>query len=127
MMPTQTRADRFAREIAELKIPDPAAGRAGLWLRVGVTLMVAALVVEVTAYLISHDTGDAFVQRDAVTLALGGVAGAVVGAAVFVRYSMTRFLRFWMARQSYDLSLLTDHLYERSAPDGLASADPASR
>jgi hypothetical protein len=127
MMPTPTRADRFAREIAALKIPDPAAGRAGLWLRLGVTLMVLSLVVEVAAYLISHDTGDAFVQRDALALALGGVAGAVVGSAVFLRYSLTRFLRFWMARQSYDLGLLTDQRFERSGPDGLASADPAAR
>jgi hypothetical protein len=35
MTSTETRADRFIRELAELKIPDPAAGRPRLWLRLG--------------------------------------------------------------------------------------------
>lgn len=30
-MTESTRADRFVQELAELKIPDPAAGRGGLW------------------------------------------------------------------------------------------------
>jgi hypothetical protein len=127
MTQTETRADRFARELAELKIPDPAAKRAGLWLRLGVTLMVLGLAVAVSAYFISHSTTNPLVQRDALALALGGVAASVVGSALFLRYSLTGFLRFWMARQSYDLALLADRLSERSIQDGFASTDPASR
>ncbi|GAA2402154.1 hypothetical protein GCM10010191_06970 [Actinomadura vinacea] len=109
----ETRADRFVRELAELKIPDPAAARAGLWLRLGATLMALGPVLGVAAFLMAHSTRDPLVQRDALALALGGVAGSVVGAALFVRYSLTGFLRFWMARQSYDLTLLADRLIER--------------
>jgi hypothetical protein len=107
---TETRADRFVRELAELKIPDPAAGRASLWLRLGVVLMVFGVVVTVVAFVVSHNTADPLLQRDAIILALGGVAGSVVGAAVFLRYSLTGFLRFWMARQSHDLAVLTDRI-----------------
>lgn len=113
MTSTETRADRFVREVNELKIPDPAAGHAGLWLRLGVALMALGLVVEVSAYLISHGTNNPLAQRDAIVLALGGVSGSVVGAAIFVRYSLTRFLRFWMARQSYDLAQLGDRMIGR--------------
>ncbi|MGW4477675.1 hypothetical protein [Rhodococcus triatomae] len=108
MTSTETRAARFTRELAELKIPDPSAGRSGLWLRTGVALMVLGPVLAVVAYLMSHNTSDPLIQRDAIVIAIGGVAVAVVGAALYLRYSLTGFLRFWMARQSYDLGLLAD-------------------
>ncbi|MFI7667683.1 hypothetical protein [Nocardia sp. NPDC049526] len=107
---TETRADRFVRELDEAKIPDPAAGRAVLWLRTGVTLMVLGLLVAVVSYFMAHGTKDPLAQRDAITLALGGVAASVVGSALFLRYSLTGFLRFWLARQSYDLAQLGDQL-----------------
>lgn len=113
MTTTETRADRFVRELAELKIADPAAGRANLWLRLGGTLMVVGVVVTVVAFFVSHNTADPLLQRDAIILALAGVAGSVVGAALFLRYSLTGFLRFWMARQSHDLAVLADRLSER--------------
>lgn len=124
MTPIETRADRFARELAELKIPDPATRRAGLWLPIGVALMVLGLVLGTSAYFISHHTTDPLVQRDALALGLGAVTGSVVGSAVFLRYSLTGFLRFWMARQSYDIALLADRLLERGRNDGFASTDP---
>ena len=137
MTSTETRADRFVRELTALKVPDPAAGRPRLWLRLGEVLMVLGLVLAVAAYLISHNTSDPLVQRDAITLGLGGVTGAVVGSALFVRYSLTGFLRFWMARQSYDLTVLADRLLDQGGrPDrtsvdlnsvDLTSTDPSSR
>lgn len=110
MTPTEPRADRFVRELAELKIPDPAAGRAALWLRAGMALMVLGPALAAAAYFVSHGTRDPLVQRDALALGLAGVTAAVVGSALFLRYSLTGFLRFWMARQSYDLAQLTDRL-----------------
>lgn len=116
LVPGESRADRFVRELAELKIPDPAAARAALWLRLGATLMVLGLVLAVSAYFVSHNTQNPLDQRDGLALGLGGIAASVVGAALFLRYSLTGFLRFWMARQSYDVSLLAERLRE---PDRL--------
>ena len=110
MTSTESRADRFVRELAGLKISDPAAGRPRLWLRLGAALMVLGPVLGVTAYLISHRTTSSLVQGDAITVGLGAVTVTVVGSALFLRYSLTGFLRFWMARQSYDLTLLADRL-----------------
>lgn len=105
MTTTETRADRFSRELAELKIPDPSASRSSLWLRLGLTLLVLGPALGIVSYLLSHNTSDALVQRDAIILAITGVAVGISGAAVFLRYSLTGFLRFWMARQSYDLAV----------------------
>jgi hypothetical protein len=118
MTSTETRADRFVRELAELKVADPAAGHPRLWQRAGAFLMVLGLVLAVVAYLISHRTTASLVQGDAITIALGGVTVAVIGAAIFLRYSLTGFLRFWLARQSYDLNLLGDRLAaDRGRPE----------
>ena len=106
----ESRADRFVREVAELKIPDPAAGRPRLWLRLGVVLMVLGVALGVSAYFVSHRTTSSFTQGDAITIGLGGVTLSVVGSALFIRYSLTAFLRFWLARQSFDLAMLGDRL-----------------
>ncbi|CAI7980618.1 conserved hypothetical protein [Frankia sp. Hr75.2] len=122
MTSTDARADRFVRELGELKIPDPAAGRPQLWVRLGVALLVVGAALGVTAYAMSHGTRDPLVQRDALALGLGGVVASVVGAALFLRYSLTGFLRFWMARQSYDLAQLGDRLAGVEAVTGPAAA-----
>ncbi|OAA19675.1 hypothetical protein UG55_108729 [Frankia sp. EI5c] len=125
-MTTDSRADRFVRELGELKIPDPAAGRPRFWVRLGVVLMVVGGVLAITAYATSHGTRDPLVQRDAITLGLGGITAAVVGAALFLRYSLTGFLRFWMARQSFDLALLGDRLVEPVNGGELVAATPVA-
>jgi hypothetical protein len=121
---TETRADRFVRELAELKIPDPAAGRPRLWLRLGATLMVLGPVLGVSAYLISHHTTSSLVQGDAVTIGLAAVTVSVVGSALFLRYSLTGVLRFWLARQSYDLSHVADRVFEKEVSHDLTSTEP---
>jgi hypothetical protein len=39
-----------------------------------------------------------------------GVALTVAGAALFLRYSLAGFLRFWMARLSYEQKAQTDRI-----------------
>ncbi|MEU9450457.1 hypothetical protein [Streptomyces sp. NPDC048277] len=107
-----SRADRFVRELAELKIPDPAAARTTLWLRLGGLLMAAGLVLGALAFPLAHATDSSLAQGDALALGLGGITAAVVGGALFLRYSLTNFLRFWLARQSFDLDRLGERLSE---------------
>ena len=111
MTTAESRADRFARELADLKIADPAAGHPRLWQRAGAALMVLAIVLGVAAYLISQRTGDSLTASTAITIALGGVTLALVGGAIFLRYSLTGFLRFWMARQSFELNMLAERAF----------------
>jgi hypothetical protein len=124
----ESRADRFARELAGLKISDPAKGHPRLWLNVGVALQVLGIAAGVAGYLISQRTGDSLTASTAINIAIGGLILAVVGSAIFLRYSLTGFLRFWLARQSFELSLLTGHeragRADRSldtAPGGIAA------
>ncbi len=45
-------------------------------------------------------------------MAIAGLAVTVVGAALFVRYSMAHFLRFWLARLSFEQANHTDRVVE---------------
>ncbi len=49
-------------------------------------------------------------------MAGGSVTAAVVGSALFLRYSLTGFLRFWLARQSFELAQLADRLAGQDSP-----------
>ena len=108
MTSTESRADRFARELADLKISDPAKGHPRLWQNLGALLMAAGVVLGVVGYLISQRTADSLTASTAITIALGGVTLAVTGSAIFLRYSLTGFLRFWLARQSFELNMLAE-------------------
>ena len=114
MTSAESRAERFARELADLKISDPASGHPRLWQRLGAAAMVLGIVLGATAYLVSHRTSSSLTQGDAITIGLGGVTLSVVGAAVFLRYSLTGFLRFWMARQSFELNVLAERVFSGS-------------
>ena len=87
-----------------------------MWLAAGIALMVVGIVLAAVAYPMSHGTTNPLQQSDAITLALAGIAAAVVGAALFLRFSIAMFLRFWLARVIYEQKAQTDRL--------LAAADP---
>ena len=96
-----------------------------MWQRVGVALQVLGIALGVIGYLVSQRTGDTLTASTAINIALGGVILAVVGSAIFLRYSLTGFLRFWLARQSFELNMLA----ERGLAEGLLarSAAPTPR
>lgn len=107
------RAERFTQEMSEMRIEDPSPGRHGLWARVGLVVMIVGLGVCLLAVGRSQGTSDAFAQRDAMALGLAGIATTILGAAVYLRYSVTKVLRFWLARLSYDLQVHADRIADR--------------
>jgi peptidoglycan/LPS O-acetylase OafA/YrhL len=123
-MPGSERGERFVKDVEGLRLRDPSSGRAALWLRVSVGLMVASVVVAVVAFFMSHSTTDPLTQRDAIVLASGAVVLAVVGGAAYVRFALSRVLMFWLARQSFDLSAQTEALAERLG--GAQASDDAT-
>ena len=101
-----------------MRLRDPKAGRERLWLFVGVALMVLGIALAVIAYFQSSGADAAYntegpaTQRDALAIGLIGIASAVVGAALFLRYSLAQFLRFWLARLIYEQQAATDRIVE---------------
>ena len=53
MTSAESRADRFARELADLKISDPASGHPRGWQRLGGVLMIAGIVLSISSFGLS--------------------------------------------------------------------------
>jgi multisubunit Na+/H+ antiporter MnhB subunit len=110
------RIARFRRDVEELEVRDPVVGRERLLAGLGVGLMGLGVALAVAAYLMSHGADSEFntegpaVQRDAIVVALVGASTTVVGAALFLRYSLAQFLRFWLARLVYEQRVQTDRI-----------------
>ena len=106
----EDRLEQFKSDIAEMRIKDPTVGLETALFWLGVLGMVAGIAVTVVAYYLSHNTSSALNQGDDHIVALIGVAVTVAGAAVFLRYSLAAFLRFWLARLIYEQRTQTDRI-----------------
>jgi hypothetical protein len=106
------RVEQFKTEIADMNLRDPSTSRDRQLLRLGVALLVVGIAIGVYAYTLSHGTNDPLQQRDAIVVGLIAVSVSVAGAALFVRYSIAQFLRFWIARLTYEQQAQTDRVVD---------------
>lgn len=97
-----TRIDRLAASVAAMETPAAPANRYDLRARIGAALLVAGVGIGVCAYLLSHRTTSALTQGDAIVIAGVGVSVSIAGAAVYLRYGLSSFLRLWLARLIYE-------------------------
>jgi hypothetical protein len=115
------RAEQFKAEIADMKLKT---GRARIetWLQLlGVLMMVAGVVIAFAAYSASLNVAatsgtnvDILDSNSYTPLAIAGLAISVCGGFVFLRYSLAKFLRFWLLRQSYEQRVAIDEAAGRS-------------
>jgi hypothetical protein len=109
-MERSERIEQFKAEIADMGVKDPSVGRDRLLLRAAVALLAVGPVLGIIAYFMSHGTENPLQQRDAIVLALIGVAVSVTGGALFVRYALASFMRFWLARLCWEQQAQTDRV-----------------
>ncbi|HEY2303069.1 MAG TPA: hypothetical protein VGH66_14315 [Acidimicrobiales bacterium] len=121
MIESSDRVEQFKAEIADMHIKDPAAGRDAQLLKGGAVVMLIGIVVTIVAYFMSHGTSNPLTQNDAQTVGMIGIAVSVVGAAVFLRYSLAQFLRFWLARLIYEQQAQTDRVLGSARPSSVSS------
>lgn len=112
MTENDARVEQFKAEVAELRLPDANSSRDRMLLRSGAALMGVGVIVAIVAFFVSHGTTNPLQQRDGIVIAVIGLTVAVVGSALFVRYSIAQFLRFWLARSSWEQSTQTDRLVD---------------
>lgn len=106
------RAAQFRDDVAQLAGTSPSARRERFLIRLGVVLLVVGPVWVAVEYLISHVSTSSLEQRDAIIGAMFGGTITVVGAVLFLRYTGARFLRFWLARLSFEQHHHTEQLID---------------
>ncbi|MCU1451982.1 MAG: hypothetical protein JWN46_128 [Acidimicrobiales bacterium] len=114
------RAAAFRDDMAAMRVHDPVTRR-DRRIKIGsVVVMAAAAILGIVAIATSAGANNSLDQGDAIVMGLYAVTLAVIGAAGFVRYSLASFLRFWMARLTFEQSTQTDRVVDalRDTPDG---------
>ena len=109
-MERSERVEQFKAEIADMGVKDPAVARDRMLLRASVVLLAVGPVLGIIGYFLSHGTDNPLQQRDAIVLALIGVSVSVAGGALFVRYALASFMRFWLARLCWEEQAQTDRV-----------------
>ena len=110
------RIDQFKADVAGLELKTPADTNERWFLIAGIGLMVFGIVVILGGYW--GASGTAIVSQQLPYLLSGGVLGIgimIAGAALFVRYSLSRYLRFWLIREIYEQRAQTDRVVESLA------------
>jgi hypothetical protein len=115
------RADRFRADVAAMRLKT---GRSDAELRLqilGVVLMIAGVAVAFGAYRAATNVTatpgtnvDVLNSNAYIPLAIAGLAISLSGGFVFLRYSLARFLRFWLLRQSYEQQAALDEAAGRT-------------
>ena len=107
------RIDEFRTEVADLNIKTPADSGERTYLLVGIVLMVVGIVLIFAGYW--GASGTVILAEQIPYVLSGGFLGVgvmVVGAAMFVRYSLSRYLRFWLIRSIYEERAQSDKVVE---------------
>lgn len=105
MTDNEAGADRlreFEAEVAGLRIKGGSIERERQFTTVGLVLVVAGLAIAVVMAVISGGAADSRDQYTYLSWGLVGLILAVVGAAVWFRYSLTHYLRYWLLRLIYE-------------------------
>jgi len=96
------RVERFREDVASLHLSVGSADRERRWQILGALLMAVGVVIAFAAYFGSTSLSDPRDVQSQTTLAIAGLALTVAGGLVFLRYSLSRFMRVWLLRQIHE-------------------------
>ena len=111
--PATSAADRLEAEVDALHVPEPSADAEAMLLKLGFALPVIGVVLIVIAYWNASSTE--FVADQVPMLISGGILGiglAIIGVGLFIRFSLARLLRFWLARLVVEQQAQTDRVVD---------------
>jgi hypothetical protein len=106
------RLDQLRDEVGRLKVTGGAANPerlAGKW---GIGLTIFGFVVAFVSWWAAFNAGD-FASLDRAAIFAGlGIGISIVGIVIWIRNSLTRYMRFWIIRLVYEQREQTDRLIE---------------
>ena len=123
------RVEQFKAEIADMPLSSSRPAREK-WMLVGSGVgMVMGIFIAVSGYASSLDVEatpgsnvDLLNASSYTDLAIVGLVITVASAAVFLRCSIVRFLRFWLLRQIFEQRVALDAALERAETQDRATS-----
>lgn len=106
------RLQAFEAEVAKLKVTGGGANPERLGGQWGIGLTIVGFVVAVIAYWSALDSKSTLTALRSQIIGIIGVGIAIVGIAIWVRNSITRYLRYWLIRLVYEQREQTDAIVQ---------------
>jgi hypothetical protein len=113
--------DRLEEGVGDLHVPQPSVDTESLLMKIALGLPAIGVVLILVAYW--ESSGSKYVADQIPILISGGLLGLgliTIGLGLFVRFSLARILRLWLARQVAEQQVQTDRIVE--ALSGVESA-----
>ena len=104
------RLEQFQEEVGKLKVTGGGANPERLGSQWGIGLTILGFVIAIISWWSALDGKDAVTGIRAICFTMIGVGLAVVGIAIWVRNSITRYLRYWIIRLVYEQREQTEQL-----------------
>lgn len=121
----EKRIDEFRSEIESLKLKGGSAEGENRLLVAGLVLSIVGVLLAIGGAVRIASFGDSPGDQRAI-MAQGSLLGVVLviaGAALFIRFSLARYMRFWLIRLTYESRANTDRIVEAIERAGGVSAD----
>jgi len=108
------RIDQFKSEIEGLKLRGSSSDGEKRLLILGALLVAAGIVLAIFGAVMVGDAGGSPADQRAYAAqgSFMGIALVIAGGALFVRFSLARYLRFWMIRLTYESRANTDRIVD---------------
>jgi hypothetical protein len=106
------RLQEFEGEIRKLRVKGGAAEPERRLMVLGVVAAVAGLVLAFVGVSGVRSAETALEQGDGLAMTVLGIGIAIVGAVLWARYSLSRYLRYWLVRELYESRAQTDRVVE---------------
>jgi len=107
---TSPRLDEFEAEVQKLKVSGGGANPERLGAQWGIGLTIVGFVIAAISWFSAQDaTRNEVIYRSQIVAGIG-LAIAMVGMVIWLRNSLTRYLRYWIIRLVYEQREQTDAL-----------------
>jgi hypothetical protein len=110
-MPTN-RLDEFEAEIRRLGVKGGNAEPERWLVVLGVLAVIGGFALAAWGVSLVLGSSNPLDQNDGLAQTVLGVGIAIVGAVLWARYSLSRYLRYWLIRQVYESRSSTDRIVE---------------
>lgn len=97
------RLREFQAEVDSLKVTGGKANPERNGAIGGAVLMLVGVVITIVAYSMNHSSVQQAEWADANVLSNLGLALTIVGAVLFLVFSLQRYLRYWLIRLIYEI------------------------
>jgi hypothetical protein len=106
------RLAEFQEEVGKLKVTGGGANPERLATQWGIGLVIVGFVIAIISWFSAQDSSDTLVNLRSIIFAIIGMGISVVGIVIWLRNSITRYLRYWLIRLVYEQREQTEQLIE---------------